>query len=168
MGVVMKRYEQLADSIARRITADVLRPGDRLPSIRQASRAHAVSPGTVQMAYQLLEDRGAIRTRPRSGYYVNARAPRSAPEPEVSTPPDGCIEVDVSDLVFEILDTARNAAIVQLGSAFIDSTAFPLTRLARAHAGAARRLARPRRSAHRRPSRALSRALSRAPQQTQQ
>lgn len=136
----MKRYEQLADSIAGRIAADVLRPGDRLPSIRQASRAHAVSPGTVQMAYQLLEDRGAIRTRPRSGYYVNARTHRSAPEPDTSAPPDCCTEVNVSDLVFEILDTARNDTIVQLGSAFIDFAAFPLAKLARAHAGAARRL----------------------------
>jgi DNA-binding FadR family transcriptional regulator len=33
-----KRYEELAEEIARQIAANVLRPGDRLPSIRQTCR----------------------------------------------------------------------------------------------------------------------------------
>lgn len=156
----MKRYEQLADTIAGQIAAGVLRPGDRIPSIRQASAAHAMSPGTVQMAYQLLEDRGDIRTRPRSGYYVSARL--RPPEPAPSAPPADSTAVGVSDLVFEILEAARSGDIVQLGSAFIDTDAFPLARLARAHAAAVRRL-EPRRMVEDMPpgNRELRRAIAR-------
>ena len=41
----MTRYEQLADAIARQISAGVLRPGERIPSVRQACAAQGVSPG---------------------------------------------------------------------------------------------------------------------------
>jgi DNA-binding transcriptional regulator YhcF (GntR family) len=43
----MKRYEQYADEIAELIRTQVLRPGDRLPSVRQASTSRQISPSTV-------------------------------------------------------------------------------------------------------------------------
>src|ERR1700691_1463695 len=44
------RYEELAEEIARQIAANVLRPGDRLPSIRQICRTRHLSPATVCQA----------------------------------------------------------------------------------------------------------------------
>src|SRR5262249_28714176 len=69
----MKRYQHYAEEIAELIRPRALRPGDRLPSVRQASASRRISPSTVFEAYYLLEARGLIRSRPRSGYYVNAR-----------------------------------------------------------------------------------------------
>ena len=40
----MKRYEALAETIAESIRSGVLRPGDRMPSVRQASISREVSP----------------------------------------------------------------------------------------------------------------------------
>lgn len=66
----MKRYEALAEEIAQSIRTGVMKSGDRLPSVRQASASRSVSASTVFQAYYLLEARGLIRARERSGYYV--------------------------------------------------------------------------------------------------
>ncbi|OXH84194.1 hypothetical protein CA830_32405, partial [Burkholderia multivorans] len=54
----MKRYEQLADDLHAQIERGVYRPGDRIPSVRHASRQHRLSVTTVLRAYLLLESRG--------------------------------------------------------------------------------------------------------------
>lgn len=43
----MKRYEALAQELAQSIRDGMLKPGDKLPSVRQASSSRAVSPSTV-------------------------------------------------------------------------------------------------------------------------
>lgn len=134
----MKRYQALADDIARSIQAGVLKPGDRLPSVRQASAARKLSPATVFQAYYLLEARGLVQSRARSGYYVMRAPPPLPPEPEVASRPDGeSREVDVSQLVFEVLQSAMVRDVVPLGSAFMSPLLFPLDRIGRALATAA-------------------------------
>ena len=81
----MKLYERLADEIAELIRSGVLAPNEKVPSVRTASRTHNVSPATVFEAYYLLESRGLIQARPRSGYFVctqakNALASSSKPK----------------------------------------------------------------------------------------
>jgi DNA-binding transcriptional MocR family regulator len=140
----MKRYEELAEDIAAQIRKGILRPGERIPSVRQACAARGVSPGTVQSAYQLLEDRGLIHTRPRSGYYVSATWKAIPAEPATSRPPRKSTPVEVSELVFEILESVKSESVVPLGSAFIHPSAFPLAKLAR-YLGSATRALAPRR-----------------------
>ena len=84
----MKLYETLAAELAQSIQDGVLRIGDRLPSVRQASTSRAISPSTVFQAYYLLEARGLIRARERSGYYVAGAAQKLPPEPEQASQPD--------------------------------------------------------------------------------
>jgi DNA-binding transcriptional regulator YhcF (GntR family) len=105
----MKRYEQLAEKISHQIRARVLRAGDRLPSVRQASLAHRVSRGTVLRAYYALEDRGEIRTRPRSGYYVTPQREGMPPTPEMSRPAKVLSTPGVRNLVFDVLESERCA-----------------------------------------------------------
>ena len=54
----MKRYEALAADIEASICAGVLRPGDKLPSVRHTCTSRGVSASTVFQAYYLLEARG--------------------------------------------------------------------------------------------------------------
>lgn len=62
-----------------------LSAGDRLPSSRELINRHGVGPVTVSRAIALLAAEGAVITRPGSGTYVAARAPRSgAAEPDTS------------------------------------------------------------------------------------
>ncbi|MFD0738357.1 PLP-dependent aminotransferase family protein [Lysobacter koreensis] len=137
----MKRYEVLADEIAQSIREGLLRTGDRLPSVRQASTHRRVSPSTVFQAYYLLEARGLVRSRERSGYYVAAQAAPLPPEPETASQPSGeSTRVDVSELVFEVLQSAMARDMVPLGSAFPSPLLFPLPRLARAMASSVQKL----------------------------
>ena len=68
----MTKYEQLAGHIESLVAAGTLRPGDKLPSVRETIAARSVSPSTVFEAYYLLEARGVVEARPRSGYFVKA------------------------------------------------------------------------------------------------
>ena len=129
----MKRYEALADDIARSIRKGLLKPGERLPSVRRASAARKLSPATVFQAYYLLEARGLVQSRPRSGYYVAGGVQPLPPEPEAASRPDGeSRDVDVSELVFEVLQSTMQRDVVPLGSAFASPLLFPLDRLGRA------------------------------------
>ena len=125
----MKRYEQFADEIATLISEGVLGPGERIPSVRQASRHHGISPSTVFQAYYLLENRGLITARARSGYFVREHARRLLGEPRVTLQPTDPAEVEVSELVFSVLDSLQDDRTVPFGSAFPDPELFPLSRL---------------------------------------
>ena len=137
----MKRYEHYAQEIAALISSQTLRPGDRLPSVRQASASRKISPATVFAAYYLLEARGLIQARARSGYYVNAVPRASQAEPRTARPGPQSTAVAISDLVFEVLESTRQQEVVPLGSAFPSPDLFPLDKLARCLTPAMRRLA---------------------------
>lgn len=134
----MSLYHDLAERTERLISSGVLRAGDRLPSVRQACGTHGVSPITVTQAYYLLESRGLIEARPKSGYFVRARLGRSLPEPDMTHPAGGATPLQVSDFIFQILDSVRDPAVVPLGSSFPSPYLFPLAKLGRCLAGAAR------------------------------
>ena len=136
----MKLYQTLADNTARLIAEGVLRPGDRLPSVRQACRIHDIAPVTVIRAYHLLESRALIEARPKSGYFVRARLGQRLPEPEMTRPAGESTALAVSDFIFEILDSVKDPAVVPLGSSFPAAGLFPLDRLGRFLAAAARHL----------------------------
>ncbi|MEN9889923.1 MAG: hypothetical protein RLY78_218 [Pseudomonadota bacterium] len=133
------RYDQLAADMTEAIHSGLLRPGDRLPSVRQTCTRRGVSPATVFQAYGLLEERGLIEARPRSGYYVRARSTRSA-TPQAAAVPAEATPVAVAALAFDLLERTRDPAVVPLGSAFPAATLFPIEALARSAGRALRRL----------------------------
>jgi DNA-binding transcriptional MocR family regulator len=71
--------ESLVDQIVRfievRIDDRLLRPGARMPSIRQFADTHAVSRFTVVEAYDRLVAKGHLESRRGSGFYVRERTP---------------------------------------------------------------------------------------------
>src|SRR5438477_3067960 len=79
-------YEQVTAEISRLIELGTLRAGERVPSTRKLSTQRSVSMSTVMQAYRVLESRGLIEARPRSGYYVRARRWTPPPEPEMAPP----------------------------------------------------------------------------------
>ncbi|WBY02656.1 PLP-dependent aminotransferase family protein [Ramlibacter tataouinensis] len=135
----MKKYERLARDIEELVDAGTLAPGDRLPSVREAVSRRGVSASTVFEAYYLLESRGLIEARPRSGYFVKSPRRRS-PEPHAPLPREESTSVAVYDRVQEALGSIRDRDVVPMGSAFPSPRLFPLHRLARAGASAMRRL----------------------------
>ncbi len=129
----MKLYEKLVEELAGMISAGVLQPGDRMPSVRKLTRSHSLSTGTVLQAYGILEDKGLIEARPRSGYYVSLLQ-KPIPPPSRSQPEDWSTQVDVNELAYHVLATTRNRSVVPLGSAFPSPLLFPFKELARSFA----------------------------------
>ena len=140
----MRLFQRLADDIAAQIRAGTLRPGERIPSVREISRERTLSTATVVRAYEWLEGQGFIETRPRSGFYVSAqwKTPASAPTGRTAVAPrvTRSTRVDVSELVFEVLESVRDRQLVPFGSAFPSPLLFPMTRLARCLSLGARRM----------------------------
>lgn len=130
-----KRYQALATDIEASIRTGVLRPGDKLPSVRHTCVNRGVSASTVFQAYYLLEARGLVQARERSGYYVNPRLRCVPPEPELlSRPIDQSIAVDISERVFEVLESSMARDVIPFGSAFPSPLLYPLQRLGQAMA----------------------------------
>jgi len=148
----MKLYQQLADDISSQIRDGTLRLGERVPSVREISRERTVSAATVVRAYELLEGQGFIETRPRSGFYVSGLwqaqgqrgtdgAGRALSERRgAASAPARSTRVDVSELVFQVLESVRDRRLVPFGSAFPSPLLFPMDRLARCLSAGARNM----------------------------
>ena len=63
-------YTQIIDGLRQQITAGVLEPGDKLPSVRELASELAINPNTIQRSYRQLEMEGWIVTVPGKGCFV--------------------------------------------------------------------------------------------------
>ena len=63
-------YQEIAESLRRRIAAGELGPGDRLPPVREMAERWHCTPGTVGRAYRALADEGLVTARRGSGTHV--------------------------------------------------------------------------------------------------
>lgn len=127
----MKKFERLAATIEDMIQRGNLPAGARLPSVRAISLQYGVSPSTVFKAYYLLEDRGLVTARERSGYYVNENIELLQPMPDPKQYKLYSRTVDVSQQIFSILHSIQNQQLAPLASAFPAQEFFPLPQLAR-------------------------------------
>ncbi|HTJ67283.1 MAG TPA: winged helix-turn-helix domain-containing protein [Actinospica sp.] len=65
-------YEQVADALRLEIAEKKLKPGDRLPSIRQLAERFQVAAGTIQSALRELKAEGLIVSQQAKGTYVRS------------------------------------------------------------------------------------------------
>lgn len=67
---------QIAEQIRVHCAGGVLRPGDRLPSVRQLAKELAVNQNTVLRVYERLTAEGLLERRHGDGTFVSATLPR--------------------------------------------------------------------------------------------
>ena len=63
-------YAQIMDGLKEQVSAGVLQPGEKLPSVRELAASLAINPNTIQRAYRQLEMEGWIATLPGKGCFV--------------------------------------------------------------------------------------------------
>lgn len=63
-------YIQIADVFREQIQAGILRPEEKLPSVRNLAVQLSINPNTIQRAYRQLEALGWIATVPGMGCFV--------------------------------------------------------------------------------------------------
>ena len=63
-------YEQVKDGFRMLILTGAMRPGERMPSVRELATQLAINPNTIQRAYRELEQEGFICSVPGKGSFV--------------------------------------------------------------------------------------------------
>lgn len=63
-------YRQVVDQVRQALRLGQLRPGDRLPTVRDVVKQIAINPNTVHRAYRDLEAQGLTEGRPGSGTFI--------------------------------------------------------------------------------------------------
>ncbi len=65
-------YHQITQQIQQAVSAGTIRPGDRLPTVRELATELIINPNTVARAYQDLERAGVVETRRSQGTFACA------------------------------------------------------------------------------------------------
>src|SRR6185503_13983662 len=95
-------YLQVAGGLEKMIDEEILKIGDKLPSVRVLSEEYGISMGTAFQAYYHLEGKGLIESRPKSGYYVRFNHRRYPDLPQFNQPETISHEVSVKDMITSI------------------------------------------------------------------
>jgi len=66
-------YRQIIDQVLGAIASGQLRPGGRLPTVRQVAVDLAINPNTVVRAYKELEIRGVLVTQQGTGTFISEK-----------------------------------------------------------------------------------------------
>jgi DNA-binding transcriptional MocR family regulator len=109
-------YIQVIDVISENIDSGTLKPGDRLPSLRQMSKATGVSIPTVRQAYIELERQRRVESRPQSGFYVRHQARNDLVRPSPGVAPDPG-PMKCRSLLERVYDGVYDPELVPLGVA---------------------------------------------------
>lgn len=67
-------FLQIRDTIRERILSGELKPGDRIPSVREYGADIGVNPNTVMRTYERLTSEGVIFNKRGIGYFISDEA----------------------------------------------------------------------------------------------
>jgi DNA-binding transcriptional MocR family regulator len=123
-------YLQVAGGIEKMISEDVLKIGDKLPSVRVLSEENGISMGTAFQAYYHLEGKGLIESRPKSGYYVRFNHRRFPEVPKQLLPDAISHDVSVKEMIASIYgDIAAQKDVINFALAVPDISLLPAAKL---------------------------------------
>ncbi len=129
-------YERVEARIGSMIAGGVLRPGDRVPSVREICQTENVSPATAIQALTNLEAKSLIQAKPRSGFYVRSLSCLPLP-----SPPEGPLRPQsprLSDDVARVFRDLQRQGVIPLGAGSPDTSLLPTDEIARCVSRAAR------------------------------
>ena len=121
----MKLYTAVTARIRAMIDEGVLRPGEKIFSVRDASKKYEVSISTIIKAYEILEQEGIIESHPQSGYFVTHRHPKK----RQTSPISESQPLSQVELVLTTLRSIREFGTIPLGSPFPDAQLFPIKKI---------------------------------------
>lgn len=122
-------YLQVADGIEKMIAEEILRIGDKLPSVRVLSEEYGISMGTAFQAYYHLEGKGLVESRPKSGYYVRFNHRRFPDLPKMIQPDPVTSDVSVSDMIATVYKDITADDIINFALASPDVSLLPVAKL---------------------------------------
>ena len=64
-------YQQIVDNIEKYVALGILKEKQQIPSIREMASSIGVNPNTVKKSYDILENKGIIRTISTKGTFIS-------------------------------------------------------------------------------------------------
>lgn len=124
------QYQRLADQLAHKIYQHELQPQQKLSSLREFARQQEVSLSTAQQCYELLEAKGLIYVKAKSGYFVSPRRYQSAipDSPQFESMPR---QVSNLDLQNQIQTASIQSHLTPLGAIQLSPHLIPVDGLRR-------------------------------------
>ena len=124
-------YMQVATGLEKMIADDVLKIGEKLPSVRVLSDEYGISMGTAFQAYYHLEGKGLIESRPKSGYYVRFNHRRFPDLPKVIQPDALSHDVSVKEMINSIYGdiASPNDKVINFALAVPDISILPAAKI---------------------------------------
>ena len=122
-------YLQVALGIEKMIADEILKIGDKLPSVRMLSEEYGISMGTAFQAYYHLEGKGLIESRPKSGYYVRFTHKRFPALPKQLLPEPISHDVSVNEMINSIFFDNTSDSIINFAMAVPDASLLPVAKL---------------------------------------
>src|SRR3982750_1166110 len=123
------KYMQVAEGIELLIQQEILRIGDKLPSVRMLSEEYGISMGTAFQAYYHLEGKGLIEARPKSGYYVRFNNRRFPGMPTVSKPELVANEVSTGEMIANVFSNISAEDMINFSIAVPQIELLPAAKL---------------------------------------
>jgi DNA-binding transcriptional MocR family regulator len=122
-------YNVIANGIASQIRGGVLKPGDRLPSVRTLCQEHRVGMNTAKRVFMELEAQSLIDSKPQSGYFVRQQMYRELPLPEVSRPSAIANEHEPNELLSKVYANMGRNELTLFSIAAAAGALLPLAKL---------------------------------------
>jgi len=104
-------YMQIANNLEQQIKHDLLKVGDKLPSLRTICLERGVSLSSASQAYLELESRGLIESRPRSGYFVSYAHKYFRDVPTTTQPKLTSASDDPEEIINTVTGNAARATV---------------------------------------------------------
>lgn len=105
-------YQRIAKGIENQISTEVIRRGDKLPSLRVLCQMHGISQSTAMKVYYELESRGFIEARPQSGYFASGSYKTFAALPDTSHPDGRESNLPIEEIIEKVFNNAAERSVL--------------------------------------------------------
>jgi DNA-binding transcriptional MocR family regulator len=122
-------YSKIVSRIENQIKQNLLKSGDKLPSVRYLSTQQGISISTAYKAYVELENMGLIEARPKSGYYIKYLPSRFSKTPAVKPPLKKIEEASVGQMISMVYQNMTEESVLRLSRSSPSLNLIPLARL---------------------------------------
>jgi DNA-binding transcriptional MocR family regulator len=124
-------YARIAGRIEKQIKQNLLKSGDKLPSVRALSLEQGISISTSYKAYVELENMGMIEARPKSGYYVKFSPARSVNAPTTRPPLKKIEQASVTQMIAAVYQNMSEESVLRLSRSSPPLSLIPMAKLSK-------------------------------------
>jgi DNA-binding transcriptional MocR family regulator len=122
-------YKEITEKIAHQIQSGVVKPGEKLSSVRKLCQEHGISMNTAKRVFLELEGLSLIESKPQSGYYVSNRNNYNLPLSKSSTPSLIASDTEPNELITKVYSNTGREDVTLFSVGVPSGNLLPLAKL---------------------------------------